>query len=592
PPTSRVSSPIMASTSVPNPVTVLTPELQNKLKGRIDNVLAHIVKTNLHTRYTQESAVFTDFRSAVEALGDEREPQDSSLLEAFRATVPLTSYPSYEPFVARFFEQPCREDRVKDLFAPGLPLIVSLSSATSGKSPKFFPRYRHMPVYDWCAIPMSESGGTTCAVISLKPFQLIEVRGDGKDTLLPVAPVSSTAIRMRYDIDEGNDTSTMKRTLPGMTSPLAVGYLRNYRSFLLIHALFALADPMLEIIYVCFSTTFVDLIRYMEEEWDTLINSIETGELPNYDDVDAVREYLKPKFPPQPSRAAELRTIGTSTDAPGWLAQVWPSLKTVVGTASGIFSAAVPKMQHYLGSSVLIRTLGFAATEGFVGLVYNPLELNLFKAVSDSVIEYLDVLLDESSASLVPAWELQTGHQYEIVMTTRDGLYRYRLEDVIEVAGFDPEDGVPILKYVERRNVVARLGGTMTSGKVLTDAILAAQEALGKIAEFTVVIDHRTMPSRFGYIVEIEGAIGPNVHIARQKVTDHLRLAGYVLQNLIDQGVIGRPTIRILKPGTFAEFRQRKVELTNSGAGQIKVPVVLSDEPTQKWLLERVVEEL
>ncbi|KAH7927996.1 hypothetical protein BV22DRAFT_1031156 [Leucogyrophana mollusca] len=582
----------MASTSVPDPVTVLTSELQNKLKGRIDNVLARIVKTNLHTRFTQESAVFTDFHSAVGVLGDGREAQDSSLLEAFRATVPLTTYPSYEPFIARFFEQPCKEDRVKDLFAPGLPLIVALSSATSGGASKFFAKYRHMPVYDWCPIPMSESGGTTCAVLSLKTFQLIEIHGDGETTFLPVAPVSSTAIRMRNDINEGDHTSTLKRTLPGMSSPLAVSYLGNYRSFLLMHALFALADPALEFMYMCFSTTFVDMIRYVEEQWETLINSIETGELPNYEDVDAVREYLTPKFPPQPSRAAELRAIGISTDTPGWLARVWPRLKTVVSIASGMFGAAVPKMQHYLGPNVLIRTLGLTASEGFVGLEYNPSDLNLFKAASDSVIEYLDVSADVSHANLVPAWEIQTGHQYEVVMTTRDGLWRYRLEDVIEVAGFDPEDGVPVLKYVDRRNVLARLGGTMTSGKVLTDAILATQDALGKIAEFTVVMDHRTMPSRFGYIVEIEGALGPDVHAARQKVTEHLRLTGLVLQKFIDGGIIGQPSIRILKPGTFAEFRQRKVELANSGAGQMKVPVVLSDEPAQKWLFERVMEEL
>lgn len=43
------------------------------------------------------------------------------------------------------------------------------------------------------------------------------------------------------------------------------------------------------------------------------------------------------------------------------------------------------------------------------------------------------------------------GKQYELVLTTKDGLWRYRLGDVVDIAGFDPTDGVPIIQFVERR---------------------------------------------------------------------------------------------------------------------------------------------
>jgi len=35
-------------------------------------------------------------------------------------------------------------------------------------------------------------------------------------------------------------------------------------------------------------------------------------------------------------------------------------------------------------------------------------------------------------------------------VTTRNGLWRYRLGDVIEIAGFHPADGTPTVRYVER----------------------------------------------------------------------------------------------------------------------------------------------
>ncbi|KAH7917727.1 hypothetical protein BV22DRAFT_1135171 [Leucogyrophana mollusca] len=500
----------MSCPIIPNPIVDLTPELQGKLKDHVEDVLARIVDANLHTRYAQESPVFNDFRNAVGHLCDECEGRKTFLLEAFYATVPLTTYASHEPFVAKLLQQPCREGEIKDLFAPGLPVTIASSSTTSGRTPKLFPKYLHPLGSDRIGLPFSKTGGNTCATFSMASHRVVGVRGDagGEDKRIPVAFISTCIIRMLHDLDLDKDTSLMKMIMPGMTSPFAVTFLRNYRSFLLVHALFALVDRKLEILFASLSTIFVDMIRYMEEEWDTLVYCIEMGKLPDYEGVDEIREHLQPNFPRNPSRAAELRAIGISTATPGWLAKIWPGLKTAVSIVSGVFSAAVPKMQHYVGPNVHIRAVGYIASEGSIGTVYDPQELNLFRSITGDVVEYLDVSLDETAAGLVPAWELQTGHKYEIVLTTRNGLWRYRMEDIVEIAGFDPRDGTPILKYVERRNAVVRLGMGTATGKTLTDAIFSVEKSLGKIVEFTVLVDERVMPPRIGFLVEVEGAVG------------------------------------------------------------------------------------
>ncbi|KAI6122522.1 hypothetical protein EDD16DRAFT_1571431 [Pisolithus croceorrhizus] len=52
------------------------------------------------------------------------------------------------------------------------------------------------------------------------------------------------------------------------------------------------------------------------------------------------------------------------------------------------------------------------------------------------------------------------------------------------------------------------------------------------------------------------------------------------------------PTIRVLEPGTFAEYRKWKIEMSNSGAGQAKVPVLMWDDAAREWMLARVRTEL
>ena len=62
---------------------------------------------------------------------------------------------------------------------------------------------------------------------------------------------------------------------------------------MLMHTLFALADREVEMIIASFSTAIVDMVLYMEEEWDTLVACIETGTLPDWEGIGHVREYLE-----------------------------------------------------------------------------------------------------------------------------------------------------------------------------------------------------------------------------------------------------------------------------------------------------------
>ena len=56
---------------------------------------------------------------------------------------------------------------------------------------------------------------------------------------------------------------------------------------------------------------------------------------------------------------------------------------------------------------------------------------------------------------------------------------------------------------------------------------------------------------------------------------------------------IGNPTIRILKHGTFKEYRHWKAKTSGVSSSQIiKVPIMLTDPVTIDWLVERVVLEV
>ena len=78
-----------------------------------------------------------------------------------------------------------------------------------------------------------------------------------------------------------------------MTSPFAVWLLSSYHANIFMTALFALIDPSLSIIKSGFSTYVYDAVRTLEEHWDTMINAIRMGALPDIYDLGEYRPHIE-----------------------------------------------------------------------------------------------------------------------------------------------------------------------------------------------------------------------------------------------------------------------------------------------------------
>ncbi|KAF8127941.1 GH3 auxin-responsive promoter [Boletus edulis] len=387
------------------------PSLSEQLRRRSDELRSRIIRANYNTQFAQTVPELADFRRATAGHIDGMD--DDILSESFRKTVQLTTYDLYAPFIARFFEQPCKASAIVDLLAPGLPDCLSRSSSTSGGLPKYFPKYNRLS-----KIRSSNTTRVLCNSIVLR--------------------------RMQFYLDPDEDEEKMRTFILDHAAPYAAGFIKKWRSCLLIHGLFALGSRSLESMVMVFINTFVDMIHHLDTEFDTVVDCVANGTIPDLDGIAEFRHHLEVNIVADPERAAELRRIGRPSSRPGWCGHVWPNLRSVHAIASGSFASSVPLAQWFLGPAA-IRSLGLGATEcGWIGASYRPPELNQFKLNNNEIIELLDISKDDSTGALAQPWEVQLGKRYELVLTTRDGLWRYRLGDVVEICGFDPTDGVPI----------------------------------------------------------------------------------------------------------------------------------------------------
>lgn len=113
---------------------------------------------------------------------------------------------------------------------------------------------------------------------------------------------------------------------------------------------------------------------------------------------------------------------------------------------------------HYISElkdmfpDVQIQGKGLIATEGFV-----TFPLIGYEGSALSVNSHFFEFKENESEGVRLAHELEKDKQYQVVLTTSGGLYRYNLEDVVQVTGFKGQ--CPLLRFVGRSSNISDLFG-------------------------------------------------------------------------------------------------------------------------------------
>ena len=203
------------------------PLLSEQLRRKTDELRSSIVRANCNTQFAQSSPELTEFRHATAGLVDGTD-NDIRLSETFRKTVHLTTYDSYAPFLARFFEKPCKASAIDNLFAPGLPDYLAASSSTSGGRTKTFPKYdrlskiRSSDAKSWViADPLRRRTTAHLFYLGLTPMDVVD-ENNCPVTTIYLSSASGIIRRMRWYLDPEKDGEKMATfSMTQITQPLS-----------------------------------------------------------------------------------------------------------------------------------------------------------------------------------------------------------------------------------------------------------------------------------------------------------------------------------------------------------------------------------
>lgn len=250
-----------------------------------------------------------------------------------------------------------------------------------------------------------------------------------------------------------------------------------------LHARFGLMDKSATNVGASFFSFYHELLRYIEKNWKMLVNDIETGTIDESIKMSAqVRESLMEKLKPMPERAKELRAIFEQGFDEPFVPKVWPQMKYIMGVGTGGFKVYADKIrEHYTGSEIKQLKMGINASEGVFSVPF-ALDCDDGVLVPDSVFyEFLPLDAGDDFSKIVTLDKVETGKEYEIIITNCSGFYRYRMRDAVRVTG--KHNDTPTIQFLYRIDQTVSIMGEKTTEA----ALRMAAEGTAKELDFELI---------------------------------------------------------------------------------------------------------
>jgi GH3 auxin-responsive promoter len=284
------------------------------------------------------------------------------------------------------------------------------------------------------------------------------------------------------------------RRLVGATLavPAAVQQVADLESFRYLTLRFLLQASDLALVSVWHPSFLALLIEALPRHWEGLLADVADGTLgPPGLLPERVRAALAPHVRPRPRRAQELRRIGPEDPL-----RIWPRLRLLSCWGDGHAALHVPALQRSF-PGVRIQPKGLLATEACVSI---PFEGRTPLAVRSHFFEFL-----EGTRTRL-AHELEAGGVYSVVVTTGGGLYRYGLEDRVQVDGFVGR--TPSLRFLGKEGHVSDLVGEKLREDFVAGALAQTFDDLSLHPRFALLAPCiEAARPRYVLYVELDAAI-------------------------------------------------------------------------------------
>ena len=405
---------------------------------------------------------------------------------SYADAVPVRDYEAFRPYVDRML---AGEEHV---LTRESPLFFGTTSGTTGRA-------KRVPVTrSWC-------GG-----LSMAMRLWLARAGRAHTALFDGKALSFVGSAEEYWSENGIPCGSVSALTYQRVSPLVkrnyvmpdeVGEIEDYDTRYRVAARLML-EADVSLVGIPNPTTLLRLAEVGAQNAEAIVAAIHDGTLgrlsPRGTEDRSRLALMERRLTRNPGRAQQLER---SIEQHGSLLpkHVWPKLTMIgcwLGGSAGVFAR---KLGAFYGDAAL-RDLGLRATEATIAVPLSDVTAAGALTLHDNFFEFIP---EEERGGDHPrtllAHELEVGQRYYVLLTTRAGLYRYDISDVLEVTEMQGE--MPLVKFVHKGTDMTNLTGEKLHGDQVAQAACHAMERVGMPLDRVQLIPDT---ERCGYDVLVE----------------------------------------------------------------------------------------
>ena len=474
-------------------------------------------------------------------------------IDQYRHTLPISKYADLEADLIAL-----RDSGARSLIAEA-PVYYALTSGTSS-NPKYIPITLHM----------QRDHQHAQSLALLRQIELVPKLYAGK-ILAFMSPHEESKTKLGVPCGSLSGLlfeKSSRLVASRFAVPSEIFNLADFNLRQTLIALFAMLSAPVTTISAVNPSTLIRFEQFLVESRLELAALLELGSLTR---LEAAAAKFEDRFLSVIARAnnrVELIRILRSSSSP-LIGQLFPDvlgITTWLGGNCGYYAKKLPDL--FLSKPALLEA-GYIASEFRGSVPIEPLTAAGIPTISENFFEFISIdEWEQGNRETKLLHELKLGQQYYIIVTTKGGLYRYFINDIVHAE--DSSFGLPAIKFVQKGSGVSSITGEKLYEEQAIKAVERSSQQEGiKIEDFILVAEIESSRYRLYY----EGTQPTqsfsetlDCALAEQNLEYASKRSSQRLQ---------RVEIAALKPGTL-ELRKQALIQARGREGQYKAPKLLA----------------
>lgn len=494
------------------------------------------------------------------------------LFKAYRNSLKVNDYEDLRPYINRHMHGET------DILFPGKPRMYATTSGTTSE-PKWIPiTYKYFSdIYGkmnklWLhslirANKHSFAGG------------VVSIVGKAIEGYAPDGTVYGSVSGVSF-------TNCPDFVKVAYSSPAEVFEIKDYRARYYTIMRFGI-EYNSTVLITANPSTIVEMQNNVNEFYDDYVKDIENGTLREDLDIPQhVREALKSRLKPNPARAQELRDLKAQY---GHVLpkHYWPDMAVVNTWHCGNTKIYYDKIKDSFADTTKQIEFGYFASECRPGLVLNEGEDTTLFAHMHYFEFTREEDIDNPNPEFLTLGQLEKGKRYCMYVTTYSGLFRYNMNDLIEVTGF--EGTIPTIRFIQKVNGIITLTGEKLHERQFIKAVHEAEAQMKMTAKFFIgFADPEYSGYHFFYEFDDQST-------TQEKAEEFTKAVDAALKQINVEYQAKRDSFRVKDPITHRlvadSFEKFKAECISEGArdGQFKLMLLLLKDQKRYPKFEKLV---